>query len=313
MIKRTFKKVGVVIVTYNSEKYIRMCLKSIQSNSYPNFETLAVDNSSQDKTAQVIKKGFKKVGFIENKKNLGFSAANNIGIKYLLNKKCDYILLINPDTVSSPTLIEKLVNSFEINKKIAVAGCIITYAKDRKKIWFGGGYFNNFFCYSRHKYMNKSLKNVEIKSGYVDFITGACMMIDSKIFKKMGFLPEDYFLYFEDLFFCQKIKEKGFLCYLLALPLAYHYVSTSTGVAQTNIMSPLRAYFFARNPIIYIKKNVKGFRKITNLAGQFLIRLPFYAFKIIFQKEKTRPFFYYCRGIFDGILGKSPNPVLNNR
>src|SRR3989344_5737298 len=172
MIKSTLKKVGVTIVTYNSQNYISKCLKSIESNKYQAFETVIVDNNSKDKTVSIAEKHFNKIKIIKNKKNLGFGAANNIGIKYLIGKKCDYILLINPDTVSSSTLIEKLLKSFEINNKIGVSGCILIYAKDRKKIWFGGGYFNKFFCFSRHKYMNKFLKDVKIKSGYVDFITG---------------------------------------------------------------------------------------------------------------------------------------------
>lgn len=302
-------KVGVVIVTFNSQKYIERCLESILNNYFNSLEIVVVDNASVDQTLFYAQK-FKKIKIIKNHKNLGFGKANNIGIKYLLKKRCDYLLLINPDTISSPSLLKKLVNVFEKDEKIAVAGCIITFA-DGKKIWFGGGSFNKLLCYTKHKFMNKSLNGVHIKSGYTDFITGACMMIDSRVIRKTGFLPEEYFLYFEDVFFCQKIIKKGFKCFLLAKPLLKHYVSTSTGIAQTNKITPLRSYFFARNPILYIKRDVSGYLKITNLIGQLFIRLPFYSHK--FAKENSiKSFYYYLRGIADGLAGKTSIFFLNN-
>ncbi len=314
MINRTYikaPKTGIVIVAYNSESVIKECLKSLFTNNYPNMEVVVVDNASSDKTVSRIRRYFKNVHIIGNKKNVGFGSANNIGIKYLRKKNCDFFLLLNPDTVSSPTLIKKLVNIFQEDDRIGIAGCIITYAKNHKKIWFGGGYFNKLFCFTRHKYMNQSLNSAKVKSGRVDFITGACMMIDSKIIKKTGFIPEQYFLYFEDVFFCQKVREKGFSCYLLAEPLISHHVSSSTGIKETNKMTNLRAYFFARNTLLYIRENVGGYLKLTNLFGQFFIRFPIYILKIIREKN-IKAIEFYCRGIFDGLFRGSSSVSLNN-
>lgn len=302
---------GIVIVTYNSESVIKECLKSILANNYPNMEVVVVDNASSDKTVSRIRGYFKNIHIIGNKQNVGFGSANNIGIKYLRKKNCDFFLLLNPDTVSSPTLIKKLVNIFQEDDRIGIAGCIITYEKNHKKIWFGGGYFNKLFCFTRHKYMNQSLNSAKVKSGSVDFITGACMMINSKIIKKAGFIPEQYFLYFEDVFFCQKIKEKGFSCYLLAESLISHHVSTSTGIKETNKMTPLRAYFFARNPILYIRENVKGHLKLTNLFGQFFIRLPYYTFQIV-RTGDIKALAAYLGGVVDGSFRESSRFFLNN-
>lgn len=303
-------KTGIIVVTYNSELVINNCLKSLFRNSYPDMEVVVVDNASSDETVPTIRKYFKKVHIITNKTNTGFGAANNIGIKLLLKKDCDFIVLLNPDTISSPNLIRKLISVFENDEKIAVAGCIITYAKNNKKIWFAGGYFNRLFCFTRHRYMNQSLNNANVKSGKVDFITGACMMISSEVIKNVGFIPEKYFLYFEDVFFCKKIIDKGFSCYLIAESLVNHHVSTSTGIRQTNKMTPLRAYYFARNPLLYIRGNVNGYLKLTGFIGQFFIRFPFYSYKILKEKNVTS-FYYYCKGVADGLRGISSNSFLN--
>lgn len=311
MQKNIFPKVGVIIVTYNSGEYIKKCLESILKKNYQNLEILVVDNNSKDETVSTIQKYFNNVNLIKNKTNVGFGGANNGGIKYLQKKQCEYFLLLNPDTVSSPTLIKKLVNTFQENDRIGIAGCIITYAKNNKKIWFAGGYFNRLLCFTKHSYMNKSFSSTKITSGKVDFITGACMMIDSKIIKKVGFMPEQYFLYFEDVFFCQKVKEKGFSSYLLAEPLVSHHVSTSAGIKETNKMTPLRAYYFARNPLLYIRKNVKGYLKLANFIGQFFIRFPAYTYKIA-KERNTKAFLYYCKGMVEGSFRESSSVFLNN-
>src|SRR3989344_1981840 len=105
MINRTYikaPKTGIVIVTYNSESVIKSCLKSIFANNYPSMEVVVVDNASSDKTVSTVHKYFKNVHIIGNKQNVGFGSANNIGIRYLRKKNCDFFLLLNPDTVSSP-------------------------------------------------------------------------------------------------------------------------------------------------------------------------------------------------------------------
>lgn len=309
IIKKKIQKVGVVVVTHNSQDFIYSCLKSIIDNKFSGLEIVVVDNASRDSTILVIKKNF-KVKIIKNEKGLGFVAANNIGIKFLIKKGVGYILQINPDTISSPELVEKLLGVFKKDPKIGVCGCIITYTGKRGKVWFAGGYFNRLFCYTRHKFMDKQLKDIKPKSGYTDFITGACMMIDANIFKKIRFSPDKYFLYFEDVFFCENVKKAGFACFLLAEPLVSHIVSATIGIAQTNKMTPVRAYFFARNPLLYIKSDVKGYLKITNLIGQLFIRLPYYTYKMIREKNLKSIYFYY-RGIVDSMRSGSSNFFLN--
>ena len=126
-------------------------------------------------------------------------------------------------------------------------------------------------------------------------------MIRASILEKTGLLPDRYFLYFEDSFFCQKVKEKGFINYFVSKPLVRHAVSASTGEMGKNTMTPLRAYYFARNPLWYIKSEVKGFRKITNFLGQFCIRLPHYFLQMI-REGNVKGCRAYLSGIIDGLV-----------
>ncbi len=330
--------VGIVILTYNSEKYIQSCLDSILKSKYSSCKCIVVDNDSTDKTQSIVKYKYPKLKLIKNKSNLGYAAGNNVGIRHLLkNENVSYILILNPDTLISPNLIKECVSVMEANKEIGIIGPVITYAQDPDRIWYSGGYINRLFLYTKHLNMNKIIKLTNAikkqhsssssekysdqssrftslartKSSNVvastiintDFITGACMMVKIEVFEKVGLLPEDYFMYFEDVDFCQMAINKGFKCNILMKPLVRHHVSGSSDSAGTNDLTPAKAYYFARNPFIYIKRNVRGFKKVTNYLGQFLIRLPYYSIDIL-KSGNYKAILYYYWGIYKGIKFK---------
>jgi len=303
MQKKRNPKIGVVIVTFNSENHVLKCIASVYGNNYKNLSVVVVDNNSNDNTISAIKKNYKNIHIVKNNDNLGFAKGCNQGIKFLLKHHTEYVLLLNPDTLISKSFLKKMLIPFDENKKIFVAGSIITYMKNPKKIWYAGGYLNKIFLYTRHKYMDKHVESLKIKSGITDFITGACMMIRGEAIKKIGLLPEDYFLYFEDIVFCKKIIDEGFSCYLLAEPLVRHDVSASTGIAGSNNISSLKAYYFARNPLLYIKANTNSPKKILQIIGQFIIRFPYYLFFMLRMKS-VQLIFSYLRGLRDGLIGK---------
>lgn len=301
-------KVGIVILTYNSQSYIRNCLESIVKSSYSNFLCVIIDNNSSDQTIHIVKKKFPKIHMIKNEKNEGYAAGNNIGVRYLLDQKCDYILLLNPDTIISSSLLRECVDVFTKKKSIGIVGPIITYAHEPDRIWFSGGYFNRLFCYTKHSRMNKKILYPILNSQFstlnffsTDFITGACMMIRKEVFKKVGLLPEEYFMYWEDVDFCERVKKAGYKIMLLKKPLVRHAISAASGYIGSNVLSPFQAYYYGRNPIIYIKNQVHGWQKIPNYLGQFLIRFPFYSLLLI-KSGKPKNILSYIHGMYDGVL-----------
>lgn len=296
--------VGIVILTYNSAEYITNCLKSILANDYYLFKCVIIDNNSTDDTINTVYKNYPDIKLIKNKINLGYAAGNNIGIRYLLRKRnISHILILNPDTLVSGNLIRELVDNISVISDAGIIGPIITYAHQPKKIWFAGGYLNRLFLYTKHINMNKKIYNTKSLYENTDFITGACILIRTEVFNKTGLIPEDYFMYFEDVDFCQKAIKTGYKCILLNKPLVKHHVSASAGKKGTNNLTPLRAYCFARNPFIYIRVNVKGWRKIANIFGQFAVRLPYYGIQMLL-KRNTTGILAYLRGLKDGLFYK---------
>ena len=289
-----FPKIGVVVLTFNAEKYIKVCVDSLINNNYPNCTIIVVDNNSQDNTCHMLCDLFPGVKLIRNKKNLGYAGGNNIGIKYLLKKEnCDYILILNDDTIVNKNIINELLKSLNNNAHNGIAGSVITYFDRPDRIWFAGGYLNKNFCFTRHSCMNKGIDILPDK-GIVGFITGACMMIKREVFEVAGFFSEDYFLYWEDVDFCQRATNYGYKCYLVNKPLVKHMVSVSAGNSGKNTLSPIRAYYYARNPFLFMEKN--GFPKFSGIMGQMFIRFPYYLFSL----ENFFAFREYLRGIKDG-------------
>lgn len=295
-----FPKVGVVVLTCNAEKHIRECLDSLSANKYPNFGIMVVDNASEDGTTSIIEKYHPSIHLVKNHTNLGYAKGCNIGIKFFLGRNFRYVLLLNDDTVVDHNLISFLVKPFLGNNKIGICGPVITYFRDPAKIWFAGGYFNRIFCYTRHNLFDKDLAECSFQDKETDFISGCCLMIKTDVLEKIGMLFENYEIYFEDTDFCIRAGDEGYICWLVAQPLLRHRVSATMGSEGSNALSKLRAYYYARNPFIFIKKETRGLIKLTNLLGQFFIRLPYYTLQMLRQRAFNSIVSYF-RGIRDGL------------
>ncbi len=115
-------KVNINILTWNGEKYLKPCLDSALAQDYLNFEILIIDNNSQDGTIRIIKNylrqdsKFKKITFIQNKKNVGFAVGHNQGIKITDG---EFVMLLNQDAILTPNFLTKAIKILEKDKDIA--------------------------------------------------------------------------------------------------------------------------------------------------------------------------------------------------
>ena len=153
-------KVAVIIVNWNKYDFTTKCIKSVLKNSYKNFRIILIDNEyKNDGFSDIIKN--KKIHLIKNEINHGFSRAVNQGIKYSLQKKYDYVLLLNNDTLIQKDLIKLLIKQSHTYKQKVVQPLILNF--NATKIWNAGGRINNFFgiFYSRKK--NKLYKSYKKK------------------------------------------------------------------------------------------------------------------------------------------------------
>jgi GT2 family glycosyltransferase len=236
-----FPKVFVIILNYNGKDFIMDTLRSVFKLEYPNFEIIIVDNNSQDRSPEMIKNAFPKIIFIKNSQNLGFSAGNNVGIKYALERGADFVLLLNYDTQAKGDFLTSLIETAESDSKIGIASPVIV--KENNEVWFSGGKIDWWRMRTTHE--TKERKEDYLAS---DFISGCAMLIRAEVFKKVGLLSEDYFLYYEDADFSCKAKKAGY-------KLAISVESRITHMEKSEENKKNKTYWLVISGLIFFRKN----------------------------------------------------------
>jgi len=227
-------KISFIIVNWNGWKDTLECLDSIAKINYPDYKVIVVDNGSIDESVQKLKdwlesnKSVMDYKLLINGYNAGFAGGNNVGVKYALEQKSDYILLLNNDTIVAPDFLDKLIETTESDEQYGIAGPKIYFESDKTRIWFGGGYFS-WFGGGRHLEYDTIDKNPDDrKTKEVDYMTGCCFLIRSEAIEKIGLMNENFFLYYEDTEWSLRAREQGYKIIYVPSSHIWHKVSRST-------------------------------------------------------------------------------------
>lgn len=209
-------RISIIYVYYNTPKEITESIKSVSIATNNNYEIIIINNNSPKKLE--VKKIEENIRVINNDKNFGFGYACNQGAKFA---KGNYLLFINPDTIFSKGSIDILLKAFSESRNVGIVGPKMIDANGKvlptinSKIKFP----HAIVIYS---FLNKILKNNRIvekfwlkkvdrsKTQKVDVVSGACMMIEKKLFEKIGGFDERFFLYFEEQDLCLRVAKKGY-------------------------------------------------------------------------------------------------------
>lgn len=254
---------SIIIVNYNVKEFLQNLLHSISKSSDKiNREIIIVDNASNDGSVEFISEKFPEFNIIANNKNLGFSKANNIGMKQATGK---YILLINPDTLVSEDTFEKMIRFFEENPIVGLAGCKILNPDGTLQLAcrrsFPGPWtsfckvagLSNLFPESRI-FARYNLTYLDPCQTYeVDAISGSFMMFRKDVYEKIGGLDEKFFMYGEDLDFCYRAQKSGYKVFYVHSTQIIHYKGESTkrsGLDETKI------FYSAMH--LFVKKHLSG-------------------------------------------------------
>ncbi|MDF2505028.1 glycosyltransferase family 2 protein, partial [Clostridium sp.] len=191
-------KVFIVILNFNSFKDTKECLLSLQKLEYSNYEIIVVDNSSTDGSYEKLRTEFNTYNIIKSNENLGYANGNNIGIKYALENKADYICVLNNDVIVEDDFLDKIIKVMEDDKDIGLAGPCICKYHDKNIIQAMGANINLYNGLTQGKYKNYKYSDIPQKDIQVDYLGGACFVCRREVFEKIGFIPENYFLFFEE-------------------------------------------------------------------------------------------------------------------
>gem|GEM_PF-922626 len=235
-INSSFKpKVAAVILNYNCADEVRLALSSIENQVSHAF---IVDNNSSDFSKL---KSSDRVTLIQSGKNLGYAGGNNIGLKRAVEEGYSHIVVMNPDARIAD--INKMLQHFQGSSDIGVVSPLIR--RESSEIWYAG------FDSDPVTGVPRQVTDISLGKRDIEMFTGCVFMISARCLESAGYLPEDYFLYFEDCDYGKTLTKKGWRIVFDPEIEAIHH-QTSTG--ENAPAKPHYIYYFLRNRIKFLYK-----------------------------------------------------------
>lgn len=291
-------KVATIVLNWNDFKHTYDCIRSIEKLSYKNNKVFLVDNNSTDDSLARLKNIFKEhnIVFVELKKNGGFACGMNDGIKTALSLGFKTILLLNNDTILEKNCLRELNNRLYSNNKIGAVVPLVYQGLEGKMISSIGGSINWKLGESRHTAHLKK-DDGKFRAEETEYMPCSAALFKSEILEKSGLIPEDYFMYGEDVDWSMHIKAAGYKIWTEPKAKVWHDESASTKNAR-----PIKLFYYTRNSMIFMSKYAKndwgsfvvsfGWKMIKQ-SIKFLAKLQFSSIRAIilgfaaFSKKET--------------------------
>lgn len=245
--------VSIISIDYNQPEVTREMLDSVRRMSYPNLEVIVVDNASRENLQDEFNRDYPEVIYIRSEENLGFSGGNNLGINA---SHGEYLFFVNNDTELIDGCIETLITAFQQNTQLGAISPLIYHHPDFHQTQGELIQYAGTTPVSPYTARNKTIGSGEVDQNQfreareTPYTHGAAMMIPRHVIAKVGMMPEVFFLYYEELDWCEKIRKAGYQIYIDPRAKIYHKESVSVGK-----MSTLKTYYLNRNRVLFIRRN----------------------------------------------------------
>lgn len=239
-------KLSIITINFNGIDCTRDLIETIPSSD--DIEVIVVDNGSRRDEATELEKLFPNIHVVRSRKNLGFAGGNNLGIKASHGK---YLFFVNNDTIFREFNAEALISRLESSENIGIVCPKIRFAWGNNPIQYAG-----FTGLSRITLRNRSVGYGEDDHGQYDtarptpYAHGAAMLVRREAIERAGYMPECYFLYYEELDWSIMIHRAGYGIWYDPSCTIYHKESQATGQA-----SPQKTYYLTRNRLLFAKRN----------------------------------------------------------
>jgi len=228
-------------------------LDSLRKLSFKDLEVIVVDNASKENPESHLKQHYPEVIYIASSENLGFSGGNNLGIAASTG---EYLYFVNNDTELIEGSIPTLLALFDQIDGLGMVSPLICYHPSSHEhkvdlIQYAGTTLVNPYTARNKTFGEMELDKGQFKEPYpTPYAHGAAMMIPRDVLDIVGWMPEEFFLYYEELDWCEQIRRAGYKVYVEPRARIYHKESISVGK-----MSTLKTYYINRNRIFFMRRN----------------------------------------------------------
>ncbi|MBE0410917.1 MAG: glycosyltransferase family 2 protein [Anaerolineales bacterium] len=246
----------IVIVNWNLKEDTLACVHSLIKSGAETDHIIVVDNASTDGSVQALKKSFdSSLSIIEAGENLGFAAGNNLGIKKAIDAGAEWILLLNNDTVVAIDMLSEIKNAIQNNPDLAIVAPIIYYYDHPEIIWYLGDYLIPGTLITTNPHRGKKDSNNFPSIMPVDFVSGCGMMVKREVFEDIGYFDPSLFMYAEEVDFCWRARQAGYLLACATRAKVWHRISISAQKDQKSAR-----YLRIRNQTRFYRKYSRGYQ-----------------------------------------------------
>jgi GT2 family glycosyltransferase len=288
--------ISAVIANKDRKEDLIKCIKSIKANTYKKVEIIVADNGSTDGSREAVKKLFPEVILLENKLNLGAVMAVNNCIR---KAKGEFILRMDNDVIIEKDVIEKLLKVLKNNPKVGATTGLQFYTEE-PNVLRGTEMKVNLFI-GKTKFYNRDKEyHEEFEKKFLEIeAVSACVLLARKsVWEEIGFLEENYFLAYDDVDWCLRLRKAGYKIIIIGSAKVYH--KKGGGMAQKD--NPFRIYLTERDRILFMKKHA-NWKKLVFIPYLFLFLYPAKTF-IFLTKFHPKSIKALTRSFFDGLFNK---------
>lgn len=265
-------KVSLLILHFKSKKLTAECLASVEKLSTANFRLEAwIVNNNPDHDLDFLARKHPRFRFLKTDHNLGFVGGNNFGLSEILKNKPDWVFLVNNDTVLDKNLVNELLEAGQKDPAVGIIGPKIYFAPGfefhaekykpvecGRVIWYAGGLLDRQNVYASHRGVDEVDQGQFETPSETDFVSGCGMFIRTGLIDKIGLLDKRYFMYLEDVDYCERARRAGFRVVFEPKGLLWHANAASSAVG-----GDLHDYFLTRNRLLFGSKFASARTKLA--------------------------------------------------
>lgn len=296
------KQIGIVICNYNKKNDTLACIRSILESKFQDYDIYVVDNASTDGSAEAIRNAYgEQVTLLVNQENLGGSGGFNTGLRAAFQKGYPYLMCVDNDALLDENAVGNLLAFLQEHPETGIAAAKIYHREAPDYVQqFGQKIDFENFC-TDVTYLNAYEDGSMPEYVYTDAVAACALMIRRSVIEKIGFMPEENFLYWDDTEWCYLCNRAGWKVASVGNAMALHAMG-----AKKELENTFPTYYAWRNWIRFFMRYTEP-GDWEAMAGTFLDSM----FQIVYEglhkgeKNRTRTVMLAYDDALHGVTGKA--------
>lgn len=292
------KETAIIICNYNKVEYVLKCIETVFNSEYDDFDLFMVDNGSTDSSVEKVRDTYgEAVKIIANKENLGGSGGFNSGLRAAMEKEYSYVMCLDNDVQVTPKAVGELRNFLQTHPNVGMVGSKVFHLQKPMYVQQMGLNIR-FDTFSAETLYADVLDHESIPEVvYCDTVAACSLMMPMKVLREVGVMPEDNFIYWDDMEWGFRVKQKGYQVAAIAASKVYHEMSANVRRETT-----FSTYYLWRNQLNFFMKYTP-----EHLRDSMCFTLLRYVFDAIYEsmyRDEHNVARTVQYAFFDALMGK---------